>query len=56
MVRVIYEVEGINLNGEVAYRSFFRNKKLAEQAAKKVSADSVYVRKLSKTEMHWVRL
>lgn len=48
MIRVLYEVVSINKDGELLYRDFFRNKKLAAKAIKLHGGE---MRKLNKNEM-----
>ena len=53
-IRVIYMIEEFTNDGDLVFRRFARNKKVAQRIAKDGNADAVVVRELSRSEMDWV--
>lgn len=54
MIRVVYMVECYNRDGELIYRNYARNKKIAEKYARRLIGATV--RKLAKDEMSFISL
>lgn len=52
--RVIYSIEGITDDGELAYRLYAANKRTAERLARKQRTAPTMLRKLSKGEHAYI--
>lgn len=54
MIRVVYMIECYSRNGELIYRNYARNKKIAEKYARRLIGATV--RKLANDEMSFISL